>query len=111
LRQQIRFPNANSFSVVRYSENASIRIPSLKDSSELEIATDLAFQFQWRKLKHENMNATRLKGELSIYHGKHRLHSGNEQEKSSKSWPLLHLVHLMWENFLIYYQRWASMDL
>ncbi|GMY22662.1 integrator complex subunit 9 like [Fagus crenata] len=90
LRQQIRFPNANSFSVVHYSENASIRIPSLKDSSELEIATDLAFQFQWRKLKHENMNATRLKGELSVYHGKHRLHSGNEQEKSSKSWPLLH---------------------
>uniref|UniRef100_A0A2N9EVM2 Reverse transcriptase zinc-binding domain-containing protein n=1 Tax=Fagus sylvatica TaxID=28930 RepID=A0A2N9EVM2_FAGSY len=90
LRQQIRFPNANSFSVVHYSENASIRIPSLKDSSELEIATDLAFQFQWRKLKHENMNVTRLKGELSVYHGKHRLHSGNEQEKSSKSWPLLH---------------------
>uniref|UniRef100_A0A2N9HPK6 Beta-Casp domain-containing protein n=1 Tax=Fagus sylvatica TaxID=28930 RepID=A0A2N9HPK6_FAGSY len=90
LRQQIRFPNANSFSVVHYSENASIRIPSLKDSSELEIATDLAFQFQCRKLKHGNVNVTRLKGELSVYHGKHRLHSGNGQEKSSKSRPLLH---------------------
>uniref|UniRef100_A0A2N9I2M8 Beta-Casp domain-containing protein n=1 Tax=Fagus sylvatica TaxID=28930 RepID=A0A2N9I2M8_FAGSY len=90
LRQQVRFPNANSFSVVHYSENASIRIPSLKDSSELEIATDMAFQFQWRNLKHENMNVTRLKGELSVYHGKHWLLSGNEQAKFSKSRPLLH---------------------
>lgn len=90
MRQQTRFTNANSFSVIHYSENASIRIPSLKDSSELEIATDLALQFQWRNLKHENMNVTRLKGELSVYHGKQRLLSGSEQAKSSKIRPLLH---------------------
>ncbi|KAM3685910.1 hypothetical protein ACJW31_11G155000 [Castanea mollissima] len=89
-KQQTRFTNANSFSVIHYSENASTRIPSLKDSSELEIATDLALQFQWRNLKHENMNVTRLKGELSVYHGKQRLLSGSEQAKSSKIRPLLH---------------------
>lgn len=36
------------------------------------------------------MNVTRLKGELSVYHGKQRLLSGSEQAKSSKIRPLLH---------------------
>lgn len=82
----------NPFSVFHYSENKTLIIPSLKDSSELEIATDLAFQFQWRNLKHENMNITRLKGELHVDHGKHWLHSGNKPSKlnSSKRRPLLH---------------------
>ncbi|KAG6679845.1 hypothetical protein I3842_13G011400 [Carya illinoinensis] len=92
LRQKVRFTNVNPFSVFHYSENKTLIIPSLKDSSELEIATDLAFQFQWRNLKHENMNITRLKGELHVAHGKHWLHSGNKPSKSnsSKSRPLLH---------------------
>jgi integrator complex subunit 9 len=90
LKKHIRFTNADSFSVFHYSENETLRIPSLKDSSELEIATDLAFQFQWRRLKHENMNITRLKGELFVDHGKHRLLSVEEPAKSSKSRPLLH---------------------
>lgn len=90
LRKHISFTNADSFSVFHYSENETLRIPSLKDSSELEIATDLAFQFQWRRLKHENMNITRLKGELFVDHGKHRLLSEKEPAKSSKSRPLLH---------------------
>lgn len=80
----------NSFLVFHYSENETLRIPSLKDSSELEISTDLAFQFQGRKLKNEDMNITRLKGELYVDHGRHRLLSGSEPAKFAKSRPLLH---------------------
>lgn len=90
LKKQIRFTNADSFSVFHYSENETLCIPSLKDNSELEIETDLAFQFQWRRLKHENMNITRLKGELSVDHGKHRLLSAKQPANSSKDRPLLH---------------------
>lgn len=90
MRSHVRFSNINSSSVSYYTENETIHIPSLKESSELEIGSDLASQFRWRILKQKNMNITRLKGELLINHGKHQLLSGNDQADPSENKPLLH---------------------
>ncbi|VVA28907.1 PREDICTED: integrator complex subunit [Prunus dulcis] len=79
---------SNSCSTFHYCVNETLHIPSLKDNSELEIATDLASQFNWRNLKQENINMTRLKGELCVDHGRQRLSTGNQE--SSESRPLVH---------------------
>ncbi|KAK1552184.1 hypothetical protein Q3G72_011997 [Acer saccharum] len=100
LRNRVSFTNINSFSVSHYSENETLRIPSLKESSELEIATDLASQLRWSNLKQRNLNITRLKGELLIDQGKHRLLSGNEQDGSSQNKPILHWGSPDLENLL-----------
>ncbi|KAK9682514.1 hypothetical protein RND81_10G079500 [Saponaria officinalis] len=73
LRTHIRFPNSESFSVIYYPENDTLRVPSLKKNVELEISADLASQFQWITLKDEDINITRLKGDLRVEHGKHQL--------------------------------------
>ncbi|XP_050153242.1 uncharacterized protein LOC126627749 isoform X4 [Malus sylvestris] len=78
----------NSFSTFHYRVNETLRIPSLKDNSELEMATDLATQFKWRNLKQGNMKMTRLNGEFFVDHGRQRLLSGNLE--SSESRPLVH---------------------
>lgn len=90
MKNHVHFSNANSFSVSHYSENETLRIPSLKESSELEIAADLVSQLHWRNLKQRDLNITRLKGELLIDQGKHRLLSGNKQAGSSQNRPFLH---------------------
>lgn len=61
----------------------------MKETFELDIAVDLASKFDWRTLKQEN-HITRLKGELSVYHGKHRLCPGNDDARSTPDRPLLH---------------------
>ncbi|ONI20739.1 hypothetical protein PRUPE_2G031500 [Prunus persica] len=86
--KQISSLKSNSCSTFHYCVNETLRIPSLKDNSELEIATDLASQFNWRNLKQENINMTRLKGELCVDHGRQRLSTGNQE--SSESRPLVH---------------------
>ncbi|KAL5829590.1 hypothetical protein ACOSQ3_019058 [Xanthoceras sorbifolium] len=90
LRNHVRFSNINSFSVSHYFENETLHIPSLKGSPELEITTDLASQLNWRNLEQRKLNITRLKGELLIEQGKHRLLSRNEQASSSQNRPFLH---------------------
>ena len=97
--KQISFTKANSFSVLRYSENETLRIQRLKECSEVEIAMDLASKFHFKKLKQENVNVTRLKGDLFVYHGKHQLLSGNEQANSNCR-PLLHWGSLDLESLL-----------
>ncbi|XP_057512535.1 uncharacterized protein LOC130794608 isoform X2 [Actinidia eriantha] len=90
LRQHFGFSSISSISFIPYSENETLHIPSLKLNSELDVATDLASQLNWIKLKHENISIARLKGELSVEQGKHRLLPGNEQVNSSQSRLLLH---------------------
>uniref|UniRef100_A0A5B7BS94 Beta-Casp domain-containing protein n=1 Tax=Davidia involucrata TaxID=16924 RepID=A0A5B7BS94_DAVIN len=90
LRLHLGSSSTNSFSFIHYSENETLRLPSLKDCSELDIAMDFASQLCWTKLKLENMNIARLKGELFMEHSKHRLLPGEEQVVSSESRPLLH---------------------
>lgn len=55
----------------------------------MEIATDLACHFDWRKLKQGDISIARLKGELFRECGKQRLISGKVQE-SLEIRPLVH---------------------
>ncbi|XP_050375178.1 uncharacterized protein LOC126792754 [Argentina anserina] len=75
--------------IFQYCPDETLCIPSFKDKSELEIATDLALSFDWRNLTQGNISMARLKGELFREHGKHRLISGNVHE-SSEIGPLVH---------------------
>lgn len=77
LKSLVGNPIAKSISVLYYYENIMFRVPSLKRSAELEISTNLISQFHWISLE-EDTNITRLKGELSIEHGKYRLLMGKE---------------------------------
>ncbi|CAB4298848.1 unnamed protein product [Prunus armeniaca] len=86
--KQISSLKSNSCSTFQYCVNETLHIPSLKNNSELEIATDLASQFNWRNWKQENINMTRLKGELCVDHGRQRLSTGNQESPESR--PLVH---------------------
>ncbi|XP_028111729.1 integrator complex subunit 9 isoform X3 [Camellia sinensis] len=77
LRRHFSFSSTSPISFIQYSENETLRIPSLKLNSELDIAIDLASQLKWTKLKQENINIARLKGELFVEHSKHLLLPGN----------------------------------
>ncbi|XP_020539093.1 integrator complex subunit 9 isoform X2 [Jatropha curcas] len=81
--------SSHSFSVFYYNENETLDIQSLKDSFGVEIATDLATSFSWRKLKQNNMDVTRLDGQLFINDKKHQLLLGDKVLDSSESRPLL----------------------
>ncbi|KAM5551892.1 integrator complex subunit 9 [Rosa sericea] len=85
----INSSKSTAFSIFQYCPDETLCIPSLKDKSELEIATDLAFHFDWRKLKQGTISMTRLKGELFREHGKQRLIPGYVQESSE----IRQLVH------------------
>ncbi|KAK6228693.1 hypothetical protein SCA6_001033 [Theobroma cacao] len=86
LRCKIQISEANT--IFLYSENETLRIPSSKNSTEIEIATDLASKFHWKTLKQETI--TRLEGELFMDCGKHRLLSGSHPADSKQQRPLVH---------------------
>ncbi|KAJ6925318.1 hypothetical protein NC651_009855 [Populus alba x Populus x berolinensis] len=90
LREQIKFSGSHSFSVFYYAENETLGVPRSKGSVDLEIASNLATQFSWRKLDHDDVDITRLEGQLFIDHGKHQVLSGNQASSSSRKKPLLH---------------------
>ncbi|MBA0876293.1 hypothetical protein Goshw_023947 [Gossypium schwendimanii] len=86
LRCKIQISEVNT--IIHYSENETLCMPSSKESTEIDIATDLASQFHWKTLKQETV--TRLDGELFMDQGKHRLLSGFRQSDSKQHRPLLH---------------------
>lgn len=90
LREQIKFPGSHSFSVFYYAENETLGVPRSKGSVDLEIASNLATKFSWRKLDHDDVDITRLEGQLFIDHGKHQVLTGNQVSSSSRKKPLLH---------------------
>ncbi|KAF7138902.1 hypothetical protein RHSIM_Rhsim07G0065000 [Rhododendron simsii] len=90
LRQHFGGSSTSSISFIQYSENETLRIPRLNLSPELDISTDLAAQLNWTKLTDENIHIARLKGELSVENGIHRLLPGNEQIVASHSGLLMH---------------------
>lgn len=81
--------NTESFTVFSYSEGETLCVPNLKDSLELEIASDSAMSFCWRKLHQGNIDITRLKGELSLNCGKFKLFPENAQVATDQR-PLIH---------------------
>ncbi|XVF82087.1 hypothetical protein PTKIN_Ptkin16aG0015800 [Pterospermum kingtungense] len=86
LRCKIQISEPNTMFL--FSENETLRIPSSKESTDVDIATDLASKFQWKTLKQGTV--TRLDGELFMYHGKHRLLSGVQPARSKQQRPLVH---------------------
>ncbi|KAK8494432.1 hypothetical protein V6N12_018095 [Hibiscus sabdariffa] len=86
LRCKIQISEANT--IFRYSENETLRIPTSKESTEIDISTDLASRFRWKPLKKETI--TWLDGELVMDQGKHRLLSGFQPVDSKQQRPLLH---------------------
>lgn len=90
LKSQISLSSANSFSISHYAEGVTLRVPCQNDNSEFQISTDLASKFHFKKLKKEDINISRLKGELFMEKAKHHLQLGNELGNSSSNRPLLH---------------------
>ncbi|KAL6326096.1 hypothetical protein AAG906_000971 [Vitis piasezkii] len=101
LRQLVSYSDTNSHAFFYYCENETLPVPSLKNSSELEIAADLVSLIHCRRLTAESIGIGRLKGDFSVTHGKHQLHSGSEQADPSQSRPpLLHWGSLDLERLL-----------
>ncbi|XP_058107040.1 uncharacterized protein LOC131250767 [Magnolia sinica] len=89
LRMQLHTTNTNSTQFLYYSVNDTLRVPSLRDDYEADLATDLAFQLQPRRTRQENIAVARLKGELVVSHGRHLLVSAKETSGLSQP-QLLH---------------------
>ncbi|CAN4089336.1 unnamed protein product [Withania somnifera] len=75
------------FSVSSFSENETVIMPKLKTYADIDIAVDLDSELLIDKKKKE---VARLKGELLVQQGKHRLVIGNKQVLSQVR-PLLFL--------------------
>lgn len=104
LRQHIA-SSSNKLSCIHYTEGETLRIPKLKDFSELCMATDLDSQLSWMKLEQEDMHVARLKGELLVDKGTHWLLPGKEQVVSSRGRSLLYWGKLDLENLLTALQK------
>ncbi|KAJ4825101.1 hypothetical protein Tsubulata_016813 [Turnera subulata] len=92
LKQRIKISSSSSnpFSVLYYSENETLDLPSLQCGSHIEIAADLATRFGWRSLKQDGRSITRLGGQLLVDRGKCQLLSGTKVAESLQSGPLLY---------------------
>ncbi|QCD84998.1 integrator complex subunit 9 [Vigna unguiculata] len=85
LRLQINLSSENSFSVLYYSEAETLKVPYRKHNSEIKIATDLASHFYWKTFKKEEINITKLKGELRMENGRHHLLLETDNKNSSSN--------------------------
>ncbi|RDX72424.1 Integrator complex subunit 9, partial [Mucuna pruriens] len=90
LKLQINFSSEKSFSILYYTEAETLKVPYRKDSSELKIATDLASQFYWKTLKKEEINITKLKGELLMENARHHLLLDNDDKNTLRNRSLVH---------------------
>ncbi|KFK38211.1 hypothetical protein AALP_AA3G083300 [Arabis alpina] len=92
VNQRINLTEIKTNSILKYSENKTLRVPRITANPDVEIMAELASKLSWRKLRQrENFGIARLKGELLMKDGKYRLVSGLEQEESSgKARPLRH---------------------
>lgn len=89
-----------SSSCIYYSENKALKVPKLKDCSEVDIAINLACQLCYTKLDEEDMSIARTKGELFVEQGKNRLLCGNDHSSSSQTRPMLYLGGVNLQNLL-----------
>ncbi|XP_074368940.1 uncharacterized protein LOC141708970 [Apium graveolens] len=89
-RQYIPPTFNTSMSLKYFSGKETSWIPELKTTSELQIATDLTLQFQWKKLNNKETSIARMNGQLLSEHGKQRLIFQKDQEASSHAKSLMH---------------------
>lgn len=77
-----------SFSLSYYQENEMLHIPYARDYSKLDIDVDLAWKLEYTTLKEQNVDITRLMGNLIVEQARYRLRV--EQEPSQRR-PVLHM--------------------
>ncbi|KAI4382962.1 hypothetical protein MLD38_008850 [Melastoma candidum] len=92
LKEKVLFLNTSSTSIslAYYSLNETFRLPSSKDSSKIDISSDLVSQFQWKILKESNFSISRLKGNLVMRNGRPLILSRDELPPSDNNIPLMH---------------------
>ncbi|XP_039128289.1 uncharacterized protein LOC120264537 [Dioscorea cayenensis subsp. rotundata] len=71
LKSQLNF--SKNYTHLYYSENSTLRVPSLKDDFEVRLMRCLDFKLQPRILPQENMAIARLEGQLLLSNGNHLL--------------------------------------
>ncbi|KAK4770597.1 hypothetical protein SAY87_031129 [Trapa incisa] len=82
-------PQMTSPSIIHYSVNETIRVPSSEDGNEIDIAPDLISHLQWRSLNEENLSITRLNGKLAMLNGRSQILAKDELPLP-KGRPLFH---------------------
>lgn len=65
----------------------------------------MSLQINWKKLEHRETSIARLKGQLSLEHGKQHLNLQNDQEASVQAKPLLHWGKVDFKNLLASLQK------
>ncbi|XP_073288491.1 uncharacterized protein [Primulina huaijiensis] len=78
-------PSEPLFSFQYYFENETLQIPNMKEDSELDISIELASRLHYTTLEKQDVNFSRLKGELVVEQGRHRLYLANEDVSSLNS--------------------------
>ncbi|KAH7677096.1 Integrator complex subunit 9 protein [Dioscorea alata] len=71
LKSQLNF--SKNYTHLYYSENSTLRVPSLKDDFEVRLMRYLDFKLQPRILPQENLAIARLEGQLLLSNGNHLL--------------------------------------
>ncbi|CAN8260185.1 unnamed protein product [Cochlearia groenlandica] len=84
INQRINLSTMKTESIMNYySENKTLLVPKNAGNADVEIMAELASKLSWRKLSQcENIGIARLKGELVMEDGKHRIVSGLEHDES-----------------------------
>ncbi|XP_073045383.1 uncharacterized protein [Primulina eburnea] len=83
--KQHAWPSEPLFSFQYYFENETLQIPNMKEDSELDISIELASRLHYTTLEKQDVNFSRLKGELVVEQGRHRLYLGNKDVSSLNS--------------------------
>lgn len=76
-------------SIIQYSVNETIRVPSPEDGNEIDIEPELISHLEWRSLKEENLSIARLNGKFAMHNGRSRILAEDELP-CSKGGPLFH---------------------
>ncbi|KAL7615730.1 hypothetical protein Lser_V15G04155 [Lactuca serriola] len=71
--KQLFEPLSKSLPCLFYTEFETLCLPNSNNLSELNIATNLASQLTFSKMKNEELSISRLRGELYLEHGKQYL--------------------------------------
>ncbi|CAN4085501.1 unnamed protein product [Withania somnifera] len=93
------------FSVRSFSENETVVMPKLKTYADMDIEMDLASEMLNDTKVILEKNIARLKGELLVQQGKHRLVFGNKQVLSSQVRPLLFVGRVDLDSLLMALQK------
>ncbi|MCD7454502.1 hypothetical protein HAX54_025123 [Datura stramonium] len=93
------------FSVRYFSENETVVMPKLKTYADMDIDMDMASELLNDTKMIQEKSIARLKGELLVEQGKHRLVLGNKQVLSAQVRPLLFLGRVDLDSFLMALQK------